>query len=293
MMAGRDGRGGDPSGQVGGAGPGQHPSSDAIDSRREALGDRPARRPRNARGPADLAGRTPLLAAHQHVDRIAHPHPGAVQQHALVLGADAKQRASRLGVVALDIAQDDDGPLPGRQAVDRRLHVVPKLAARDQPFRIQLVPRTRHLQPVAVGGEPGGIGRRVLLGGQGDKADFTAPPGAGAIEHDRKQPGADRGAALEAADTGKDGEPGVLHNLLGLGVAADHRSGHAHEGTMEAADQPAIGIGLAAPQALDEGRIVEFGAAWWHDSDYRRARGKRGAWSDEGTGCNETPPKAV
>ncbi len=288
-----DGRGGRRSGQDCGARPGPQPSADATECRRETLGDGPARRGRDASCSLGAARRRPaLLATHQGVDRLAHPHPGAVQQYTLVLCTDAKQFTRRLGVVALDIAKDDDGALPGGQAIDRRLDVVPKLAAGHQPFGVQLVPRTRHLQPMPVGGEAGGFAQRVLLGGQCDKADFAAAPSAGAIEHDREQPGADGRPALEPADAGENGQPGILHHLLGLGMAADDRGGDAHQRAVKAADQPAIGVGIAAPQAFEEGRIVELGAAWRHGSGHCMARYGE-AWSGGRAGCNETGPTLV
>jgi len=44
-----------------------------------------------------------------------------------------------------------------------------------------------------------------------------------------------------------DGKPGILHDLLGLGVIADNRGGNAHQRGMEAADEAPMGVWRSPP----------------------------------------------
>jgi hypothetical protein len=67
----------------------------------------------------------PHAVRDQRVDRLANSAAGTMQQHTLVLGADAEQGAGLRRFPAFHVAQHDDGALAGRQAFDRLGHVVP------------------------------------------------------------------------------------------------------------------------------------------------------------------------
>jgi hypothetical protein len=55
-------------------------------------------------------------------------------------------------------------------------------------------------------------------------------------------------------------EPGVLHHLLALRMAANDCGGHADQQTVESADQLLIRALVTLPQPGKESRIVEFAA---------------------------------
>ena len=91
----------------------------------------------------------------QGVDLLTNPATGAMQENALVLGADFQQRARLLGVAAFHVTQQDDRSLAGRKPVDHRLNVIPDLATAHDPLGIKLVPQPGSLSPVTVGFELG------------------------------------------------------------------------------------------------------------------------------------------
>ena len=62
----------------------------------------------------------------QGVDLPTNPATGAMQENALVLGADFQQRARLLGVAAFHVTQQDDRSLAGWQPVDHRLNMIPQ-----------------------------------------------------------------------------------------------------------------------------------------------------------------------
>ena len=106
---------------------------------------------------------------------------------------------------------------------------------------------------------------------QPDRPGLAAGTRPSAVQHDAEHPGDQAGSALEPADPGMHREPGVLHHLLGLGVAADDRGGDAYQRAMEPADQPLIGALVALPQASQECRVIEFavvGATHAHDGSW-------------------------
>jgi hypothetical protein len=55
------------------------------------------------------------LAVEEGVDGAPDPVAGAVQQQAMVLRRQRQQRAGLPGAGALDVEQDDDRTLPGRE----------------------------------------------------------------------------------------------------------------------------------------------------------------------------------
>jgi hypothetical protein len=57
-----------------------------------------------------------------------------VQQHSLILGANGKQGASFLGGAALDVAQNDHGPLTRRQALHSFPDVIPEFTSGNDPL---------------------------------------------------------------------------------------------------------------------------------------------------------------
>src|SRR5205085_2670530 len=70
------------------------------------------------------------------------------------------------------------------------------------------------------------------------------------------EPGAEQRAALEAVDPPDDGQPGVLHDLLGHGVATHVGAGHAAQPAVVPADQFDVGLLVARPQPLDQGLVA-------------------------------------
>ena len=145
-------------------------------------------------------------------------------------------------------------------------HVVPKLAPADDALRADLVPQPRRFHPVPVRLE----GRQrhrplprlaaICHIRQPNRAGLAAGPRPGAVQHDAEHPGDEAGAPLEPVDPGMHREPGVLHHLLALRMAADDRGGHADQRTVEPADQPLIRALVTLPQPGQESRIVEFAA---------------------------------
>jgi hypothetical protein len=68
-----------------------------------------------------------------------------MQQDALVLSADARQRAGLLCLAPLHVAQDDHGASPGRERLDGFHPVVSQLPVANDTFGIKLVPQPRRL----------------------------------------------------------------------------------------------------------------------------------------------------
>jgi hypothetical protein len=206
---------------------------------------RPGNRHRGRAGDERIAG-------DQCINGLADAPARSVQQHALVLRGDTEQRADLLRLTALHVAQHDHRALTCGQPLDRVLHVGPELPAGDHPLRVELVPQARRVDPVAVGLELGHVHRPLAaLGavqdaGQSDQARLAAGTAARAVQHDGEQPGGQAGAALEAADPVEHGQPGVLHDLLGLGAAADDGVGNGDQGRMEPTNHRPIGAGSPA-----------------------------------------------
>jgi hypothetical protein len=203
--------------------------------------------------------------ADQRVHGLADTGAGAVQQHPLVLRADGEQFTNFLGFPSLHIAEQNNRALAGRQFLDRILHMLPELPPADDPFRADLVPEPRRLDPVAVRLESPRLhctlaGLAAIEDGrQRHRAALAGDAGAGSVEHDGEQPGGQGGPPLEPADAGEHRQPGVLHHLLGLGAAANDGRRDTDQRAMEAADQDAVGALLAVAQAFQKGGIIELG----------------------------------
>ena len=87
---------------------------------------------------------------------------------------------------------------------------------------------------------------------QADQATLPAGAGARAVQHDAEHPGDDARSALKPVNSGKHREPRVLHDLLGLGPAADDRGSDADQRGVKAPDQRSIGLFVALAQPCQE-----------------------------------------
>jgi hypothetical protein len=207
-----------------------------------------------------------LRLAHQPVDRRPHPAAGPVQQHALIFGGDAEQGTGLLRAAILDIAQNDDRLLAGRQKLDRLPHMHPELPSGDQALRVQHVPQRGDLLPMPVRLELPGLHRPLhpIEPRQRHGAALGGDAGTGAVHHDGEDPAGQARSAFEPVDAAKHRQPGILHHLLRLGAAADDALRHPHQRRVIAADQPPIGRLIAVAQQRQELRRVKLAVITRH-----------------------------
>jgi len=187
-----------------------------------------------------------------------------MQQDALVLGADVQHLTGFLGVPSFHVAQQNDRALAGGQAVDHGLNMIPELPSPDDPLRAQFVPQFGRFGPMTVGFEFAeghaalGGGRALHQRAQSDEASLAGYAGSGTVHDNAENPGHEAGAPFEAANPRIHGQPRILHNLLGLGVASDDGRGEPDEGRMETTDQKPVSYRVALAQSREKPGIVEF-----------------------------------
>jgi hypothetical protein len=240
-----------------------------TDESRESVND-PRETAFGAR-PAGRCGAPDRVEADQRVDLLTDPRTRAMQQDALVLRADVQQRTRCLGVAPFHVAQQDHRALAGWQKIDRFLNVIPELSSHDNSLRVQLVPQPGHLNPMSVWFEF--RERDAAFGGrcsfhqraQSNEASLAGDASAGTVDDDAEDPGYQARASLEATHAGIYRQPGILHDFLGLGVAADYGSSKTHERRMKAADQNPIRGRVPLAQTREKSRIVEIGWIHWAD----------------------------
>ncbi len=156
--------------------------------------------------------------------------PGPLERAVHRGDGDAEQFGDLVGPPAEHLAQDQHRPLPGRQPLQRGDEGEPhRFALRGHLGRVG---RLGQHPAVRRRAEPGDLGQSgVGRGGHGGRAGqvHRAGPGVAAVQRvqtdvggDPVEPGAQRGAALEAAVVAPGPDHGVLDGVLGLEDRAEH-----------------------------------------------------------------------
>src|SRR5918994_3124636 len=196
----------------------------------------------------------------------AHPGAAAMQEHPLVALREIERLADLICRAALDVAQRDHDALRGRKLLDRAKNYLPDLT-REEPL-LRRLPTSRSDGPVPGiglvirGKKPIGIhGRVVFVTDQRRErrvAVFTRRPGLRGVAQDSEDPGAQRGAALEAVHAFQDTYPCLLQNLLGGGPGAHIAHRYAKQRGAVVVDQPTEGILVPISQRLDQRGLVHL-----------------------------------
>src|SRR5262245_10414995 len=172
-------------------------------------------------------------------ERVAHRRAGSMQEHPLVSRADLQVLADLLRAQPLDVAEDDDVPLRGREQVECRAD------AREQLLPHDLLVRRGRL-------------RRLLDHRQRDDPPLALHLRVGRVDEDPEDPGLQARAALEALDAARDGRPGVLDDLLRHRAAAAVRHRERDQAPVIPCIQLRVGARVARAQGRDEAALAEI-----------------------------------
>src|SRR4051812_19229327 len=142
------------------------------------------------------------------LQRRAHLRARAVEKHSLVCLGEVQSVAGLLGVPSEEIAQRDDLTLAWWQVADGAQHDVAGLLGLE--LALGLLPRGGRARPPsgalaaatleAIGVQSGPSALLVAAAEQreGQDAPLASAPGACLVQRNARDPGAERGAALEA-----------------------------------------------------------------------------------------------
>ena len=113
----------------------------------------------------------------------------------------------------------------------------------------------------------------------GDAPMLTHAGAPGPVDEDRKEPRPEGGATGEPVEPTQNGQPGLLHDLLGDGSAGDERAGDSHHRLVVSLDQREERLLLPGAQPREELVVVALRT---------RAAAKRG----ERHRCSQADPQA-
>lgn len=186
------------------------------------------------------------------------PCPAPVQQHSLIGLRDPEDVTGLSSRHALEIPQDDHGPLAGGKRLDGGIERMPDLLIQGQCLRITRDPGGGRLAPALTVVEPRPIGRvrdvaRVRLQiGERHEPPFAHRMRPRPVREDVEHPRAERGTLLEVAKAPEDREPRLLDDIVRESVGPNVGARKPPQAVLVTVDQALEGGLVARQQAIEQ-----------------------------------------